>query len=465
MPKHSIPSISRARRLRPGRRALALLAPVLAVGASVGLGTAPAAARQASATGIVYQTHPIARLAVRTRHALPGGLPTASACVTDFGLACYTPRDIRAAYDIPSKVGGALAGTGQTIVIVDAFGSPTVRQDLATFDKTFKVPPPPALNVLCPLGCPTFNPRSGNEVGWAEETSLDVQMAHGIAPGATIDLVVAPSNAGDALNLAEQWAVSQHLGHVMSMSFGVPEGSLHGNNNQVMQSAAILQQAANQGMSVFASAGDSGATNGLGAANALFPASDPNVTAVGGTALFTDGVTSSRSEVTWNDATNCPFTCKYGPFGATGGAPSALFPAPSYQSALSHMRQRTTADVSFNASVYTSVLIYLGFLGPKSGFYFFGGTSEGSPSWAAIAAIADQAAAGSGEGPLGPLNPRLYAIGADSTAYATAFHDSTVGNNHFPASAPGFPAGTGYDLPTGLGSPKVADLINLLIHP
>ena len=74
MPKHSIPSISRARRLRPGRRALALLAPVLAVGASVGLGTAPAAARQASATGIVYQTHPIARLAVRTRHALPAAL-------------------------------------------------------------------------------------------------------------------------------------------------------------------------------------------------------------------------------------------------------------------------------------------------------------------------------------------------------------------------------------------------------
>ena len=101
------------------------------------------------------------------------------------------------------------------------------------------------------------------------------------------------------------------------------------------------------------------------------------------------------------------------------------------------------------------VMIYLGFLGSNSGFYFFGGTSEGSPSWAAITAMADSVVGHS----LGQLNPLLYKIYGTS-AYASDFHDVTSGNNDF--GGPGFSAGTGYDLPTGLGTPNVANLINSL---
>jgi subtilase family serine protease len=120
---------------------------------------------------------------------------------------------------------------------------------------------------------------------------------------------------------------------------------------------------------------------------------------------------------------------------------------------------RTTSDVSYNASVYTGILVYIGFLAPaEDGFYFVGGTSEGAPQWAAVAALADEAAGR----PLGFLNPSLYAILSNPKAYKADFHDVTVGNNENPYPGPGFFAGMGYDLPTGLGSPNVAHLIGTL---
>jgi len=401
---------------------------------------------------IIYSANPPSAYAFSKAPA--SGFPTPSQCVADYGLACYTPQLIRSAYDVPSD----LLGDGQTIVIVDAYGSPTIRQDLATFDTAFGLPAP-TLNIYYPDGQPTFNPNSANEVGWAEETSLDVEWSHAIAPHATIDLVVAPTNDGNALNDAESFAVSNRLGNVMSMSFGAPEAAIAGggNNLQLQQANAIYQEAAAEGISVFASAGDSGATNGYSTPNALFPASDPLVTSVGGTDLFMSNRGAYQSETVWNDSVPslCPFGCAYGVFGATGGAPSSVFTAAPYQSALSGMSQRTTADVSYNASVYTAVMVYLGFLGPNSGFYFFGGTSEGAPQWAAITALADQA----NGSPLGQLNPRLYAI-ASGHAYTLAFHDITVGNNAL--YGPGYDAAIGYDLPTGLGSPNVANLIKAL---
>ena len=440
-----------------------------------GAGTLAHAASGTS-TSIVYTANPPHVFAFAKA---PAAFPfTPSQCVTSFGIACYTPQEIRTAYDVPSS----LTGAGQTIVIVDAYGSPTIRQDLATFDATFGLPDP-TLNIIYPDGKPHLTNSRGsagsNAAGWAEETSLDVEWSHAMAPGATIDLVVAPTSYGNALNNAEQYAVSNHLGNVMSMSFGAPEAAIAGggNNLQLQQANAIYQQATAQGVSVFASSGDSGASNGYATANALFPASDPYVTAAGGTDLFVkaDTATSSKgkgsstgstngtyvSEYAWNDAnpSTCPFGCDYGPFGATGGAPSSVFAAPSYQSGTGNP-MRTTSDVSFNASVYTATMIYLGFLGgSNNGFYFFGGTSESSPSWAAITADLDQAAGG----PLGAMNPRLYQLAAKPKTYAADFHDVTVGTNNFPSTtSAGFAAGTGYDLPTGLGTPIVTGLINSL---
>ena len=420
---------------------------------AVSMGAPSAGAASTSGT-IVYQVHPIVKLAIPTSSATPGGFPfTPSQCVAKFGLACYGPQDFRTAYDVPAADDGA----GQTVVIIDAYGSPTIRQDLNIYDQEFGLPPA-NLNIFYPGGQPTLNTRQHHaELSWAEETSLDVEQVHGLAPAATIDLVIAANNQGDVLNNAEQFAVDNHLGNVMSMSFGAPEADFasKGNKDQQAQASAIYTQAASQGMSVFASAGDSGASDGTSSVSAGFPASDPLVTSVGGTNLFASDSGAYQSETVWDDQTGCPFGCTAGEFGATGGAPSVLFPAPAYQSGVTGNAARTVADVAFNASVYTATMIYLGIPGVTPGFYFFGGTSEGSPSWAAITAMADSAIGH----PLGQLNPLLYKIYSTS-AYASDFHDITTGNNDF--GGPGFSAGTGYDLPTGLGSPDVANLINSL---
>jgi subtilase family serine protease len=414
-----------------------------------GAGTAVQAAG-GNTSSIIYTVNPPSAFAFAQA---PAAFPTPSQCVAALGIACYTPELIRQAYNVPSK----LTGAGQTIVIVDAFGSPTIRQDLATFDAAFGLPDP-TLNIIYPGGKPAA--FHANQIGWAEETSLDVEWAHAIAPAATIDLVVAASNYGNVLNNAERYAVDNHLGNVMSMSFGSPEAAIAGggNNLQLLQADQIYRAAAAAGMSVFASAGDNGATNGYPEPNALFPASDPYVTSVGGTDLFMSDQGAYQGETVWNDSdpSLCPFGCTAGVFGATGGAPSAVFTAPAYQSGLTGQTMRSTADVAYNASVYTAVLVYLGFMGSQSGFYFFGGTSEGAPQWAAIAALADQAAGH----PLGLLNPLLYQIAQNPAQYAADFHDITVGQNGLGGT--GYSAAVGYDMPTGLGSPDVAHLIQTL---
>jgi subtilase family serine protease len=273
-------------------------------------------------------------------------------------------------------------------------------------------------------------------------------MAHALAPAATIDLVIASNAGGNVLNLAQQYAVDNHLGNVMSLSFGIPENAVNAgaNNGQIHQAEAVYAAAKAANISVVSSSGDDGATDGTASVSANFPASDPLVTAIGGTNLFITDGGAYTNETVWNDATGCPFGCTDGEFGATGGAPSVLFGATSFQS------QRATSDVAFNASVYTATMIVF-----QGGLYFFGGTSEGAPAWAGIIADANQAAGHA----LGYINPNLYAIASNPSKYAADFHDVTVGDNAFHGA--GFNATTGYDYPTGLGSPDVAHLINDLI--
>jgi len=431
---------------------------------ALALGTSFVAGSAASAAGtdggdIVYTVHPLTKqFSTGTR---PGALPTPSQCVALVGLACYTPALIRKAYDIPD----GWTGKGERIVVVDAYGSPTVRGDLDVFSQTFGLPKAD-LNVYYPGGAPqTSTAHRGQPLSWAGETSLDVQWAHAIAPDATINLVVAPNNYGNALNVAVKYAVDHDLGDVLSMSYGADEAAIKGkgNNLQLQQSHANFAAAAAKGISLFASSGDDGASNGGPALAAGYPASDPLVTAVGGTNLFASDTGAYQGETVWGDEASCavhqPFGCTLGPIGATGGAPSTIFPVPAYQAGVNGNPMRTTSDVSYNASVYTSVFVYEGFNAnpDDNGFYFYGGTSSGSPQWAAIGALADQQAGHR----LGALNPALYAIGTGAT-HALAFHDVTSGNNAW--HGPGLDARVGYDDPTGLGSPDVSNLVGQLIH-
>lgn len=440
-------------------------ASALAMVAALGT-TTTASASGARYADIIYKVGPhqlISASSLITTTQGKTALPTWQTCVTAIGIACYTPADIKQAYDFPA----GLDGTGQSIAIIDAYGSPTVQADLDIFSDEMGLPRT-TVHIYCPDGCPnTLSAHQYGAAGWGEETSLDVQWAHAIAPGATINLVVAPNNGGDPLNHALAYAINNGLGDTISMSYGAYEDGIPamGNNIQFHHTQRLLKKAADQGISVFAASGDWGTYGG-----ALYPASSPQVTGVGGTNLFLNNDGSYNSETVWGDAYSCaqtppsPFDCTIRGttriFGATGGEVSKLFSAPAYQQGVTGESMRTTSDVSYDASVYTSVFVYIGFLGSNSGWYFFGGTSSGSPQWAAIGALADQANGGR----LGQLNSALYGIYADPTAYAADFHDVTQGNNTW-NGVDGHDGGTGYDMPTGLGSPDVANLISSLTAP
>jgi subtilase family serine protease len=119
--------------------------------------------------------------------------PTTADCESTFGVACYEPAQIQQAYNLPVLYAKGVNGQGATIVIVDSFGSPTIVNDLATFDGQFGLPAPPSFRIIRPAGAvQPYNPSNGLMVSWAGETTLDVEYAHTIAPGANILLVETP---------------------------------------------------------------------------------------------------------------------------------------------------------------------------------------------------------------------------------------------------------------------------------
>jgi subtilase family serine protease len=183
------------------------------------------------------------------------------------------------------------------------------------------------------------------------------------------------------------------------------------------------------------------------------PASDPLVTSVGGTHLNANYTTGQyQSETVWNNSGQDP------DFGAGGGGFSSIFPRPSYQG-FTGSAGRGVPDVTYSADVYNGVLVvFSAGNGGTPAFFIFGGTSAGSPQWAALASLADQAAGHD----LGFLNPSLYDL-AGSAFYASIFHDITVGNNAWDgAGVPGYAAHRGWDAASGLGSPIANSLILFL---
>jgi subtilase family serine protease len=444
------------------------------------LSPAAIAATSSSGNNTWYYLPLVAWTQGGTNGVSPQGIPLCGSGSST--IVCYAPNFVKTAYNYPA----GLDGTGQTIVIVDAYGSPTIAADLATFDSDFGLPAPPSFTTLCGDGsCPNFNPSDTfhDVLGWGIETSLDVEWAHAMAPGANIVLDVAASSSGNAINFAETTAINLYPGAIISQSFGIPEFLLKANNGQVLQAEANYATAQAAGDTVLASAGDFGATNGGTIANANFPASDPLVTAVGGTMglpynatgtlqpcgsgqTCTSGLSVYTGPCTFPRKTlpNCT-PIGYGgeqvwnepAFGAaTGGAPSLLFSVPSYQNGLG-LTSRTTPDISYDAAVDGGVLVKASFLS-ASGYFVVGGTSAGSPQWAAIFALVDQARAAASKSPIGFANPAIYAL--TSAQKASDFHDITVGNNTLAGTSIGFNAGTGYDDASGFGTPNVTNLVS-----
>ena len=423
-------------------------------------------------------THPprAARVAVARPDAIRLGdfhwaqPPSTGQCIKTTGFACYRPSQFQQAYDLKPLYARHLNGRGRTIILVNSFGSPTIRRDLATFDKAFGLPAPPSFKVLQPVGkVPPFDPHNATMVGWAEETSLDVQYSHAMAPGANIVLLETPVAETEGtvgfpqMIAAENYAINHHLGDVISQSFAATEQTFPSVRSIMRLRSAYFNALAHH-VTVLASTGDTGATDYSNAAGTrlythrvvAWPASDPLVTAAGGLQLHLNGKGDrTLPDNVWNES------YLFGDATAASGGRSAVFARPSYQNSVRGIvgLHRGVPDVSLSASVNGGALVFMSFKGlPGPAFYIIGGTSEASPSFAGIVAIADQAAGHD----LGLLNPRLYAIGSGGPGLP----DITIGNNTVTftqngrtRTVRGYNAVPGYDMASGLGGIDAAKLV------
>ena len=375
------------------------------------------------------------------------------------GTYCYTPHQLRVAYGVESLYERGFTGKGQAVVDIVSYGSPTLQQDMQVFDAQFHLPPV-NLQILAPLGTVPFNPNDRSMLGWAGETSLDVQIIHAIAPDAAIVVLTSPvAETEGIIGLPqflqlEQYALSHHLGNIVSQSWVASEVTLNDSagRQEIAQWDAFYKQATTQdGMTFFSGSGDNGATDFADlqvtklspVATTTFAPDNPWVTAVGGTSLPRQGA----SEIAWP---------------RSGGGFSQFYSIPSYQKLLPASAQtllkgrRGVPDVSADADPLTGLVFY------EAGTWnLAGGTSASTPLWAGLMAIADQMA---GKG-LGFINAALYKL-AMSNRYAQDFHDITQGNNSVHTNnlnVPGYAATTGWDPITGLGSPNAENLLPDLV--
>ena len=404
--------------------------------------------------------------------------PDTAWCRTNLERACYRPAQLQHAYGVDPLLAKGLDGRGRTIALIDSFGSPTIEADLHHFDATLGLPDPPALVIIHPAGAPpAFNANDADMVGWAEETTLDVEWAHVMAPGARLLLVETPVSETEGITgfpeivRAENFVVDHHLADVISMSFGATE--------ETFPSAAALlglrsafKNAAEHGVTVLGAAGDNGATDQHLDQSCCYPtrvnswpSSDPLVTSVGGTRLDLDAAGNRRSpDNVWTDVDGD---------GAGGGGVSTIFERPDFQDRVSGVvgEWRGTPDISMSAAIDGAVVFYYSFPNPHAsagGWHLVGGTSEATPLFAGVVAIADQAA----DRRLGLLNDRIYEL---AHRQRSGIVDVVGGNNSLTfcqaacaSKAPvmltvkGYDAVAGYDLATGLGTVDAARLVRAL---
>ena len=374
------------------------------------------------------------------------------------GAHCYTPAQFMQAYGIDKLQNLGLTGKGQTIILVDSYGSPTQQNDLDVFSETFGLPRT-KVQFIYPDGYylnPMLTPDQQN---WAAEAALDVQIAHAIAPGATIVNVVTNSDEVEGLTglpdmfAGIQMALKQYPNGIVSMSFAAGEATFTNSNIQAFvkgQFHQILLQATQAGMTLLAGSGDTGSTSPNYADTSLFsfpdqgyPGVDPLVTSVGGTWLQAGWRWDPQGTV--NQYWNCQVTgtCPFDFLNyvntpdqtteavwkedwlpaATGGGVSAIFQIPSYQATIGFANlfilngQRGVPDVAMNAAVDGGFEIFTSFNAPDIDqvgpiWTENGGTSCSVPEMATLVALAGQEASETlhRNVGVGSLNPILYSL-------------------------------------------------------
>jgi subtilase family serine protease len=440
-------------------------------------------------------------------------------------IHCNTPQQIAAAYGVDRLHAAGTMGAGQTIVLVDAYGTPTGAQDLQHFHDAFYPDlPDPDFEQICSGRCHDYgNVAKGNgqsgpaaAAGWAGEANLDIEWAYAVAPLAHIVLLAVPPAETEGVqgfpNLfkAMSDAVDRFpAGTVFSQSFGVTEETFGGAAaTQTEKFDAVYKKGNAKGDTFLASSGDDG-THGVAKqhrdgtyydhSTAGWPASSPYVTAVGGTQL--------QNGWTWNPTSDVPFTAdgNFNPayFGWTdggfsepvwneswlpaagGGGPSAIYPRPSWQNGVADRiggNHRAVPDLSWDAAVDGGVLVYTSFFpnANRVGWHVYGGTSAASPQVAGVVALANEQQREAGQAPLGFLNPLIYAVGSNAAAFrdvapvteGTAESGKLVDNRVWDYNGDGaavtrnavtgWPVLTGWDMTTGFGSPKADGFVAAL---
>ncbi len=473
--------------LAHGARALAagILGVAVVATAAAGLALTPPGPGPAIAPRAQAQTQASVIITPGVRHLQREsrqGPSTTAECEQSLQIACYSPAQIQQAYHLPALYSHGVTGKGATIVIVDPYGSPTIASDLRHFDSVEGVPGPPSLRIIRPAGkVPAFNANNANMVGWASETTLDVEYAHTIAPGAKILLVETPGGgkAGTVsmpqIVTAEKYVIRHHLGDVISQSFVATEQAIGSAAIQSLRGAYLAAYSSH--VTVLAGSGDSGATGFESDQQSYYthpvaswPASDPLVTAVGGTRLNLDANGNHNSaDTVWNDTysrtANQLVNGNNGPNPlAAGGGKSVIFGRPSYQSGVRGVvgTHRGVPDISMSAACTGAVNVFQSFGGQPAGWYALCGTSEATPLFAGIVALADQVAGH----PLGLINPALYKL---ASGHAPGIVRVPSGNNTVSFrqrgrsyTVHGFSARSGYNLAAGLGTVNAQSFVTEL---
>jgi len=357
-----------------------------------------------------------------------GTIPTATYTgngYTESTVGCgYSPAEIQTAYNLAGLYKEGFDGTGQTIVIIDWCGSPTIESDANAFSATFGLPK---------LTSATFKqipyPKPATCSAPDPEINIDVEWSHAVAPGAAIDLVIPPTAEFDDVDAAVLYAVVKQLGSVVSGSYGSTE--IYTPVNILDTESLTSEAAALLGESIQFSSGDGadGSFGGSGTPSVSAPADSPYATAVGGVSVRLNSDNTIRWQTGWGTNENLLYEDGYVSdppagfsYGGSGGGPSAFFKKPWYQASLPG-KFRQVPDISWLADPFTGAIIAITepFVYPPVQYTVYGGTSVACPMFSALWAIANQEAGF----PLGQAASYLYSMPAGTITDVVPVNSST----------------------------------------
>jgi subtilase family serine protease len=352
----------------------------------------------------------------------------------------YTPAEIQTAYGLNTLYQRGFDGTGQTIVVIALCGSPTITADANAFSAMFGLPPLTAANFRILHSAPSTCAQPFNS-----NVNTPVEWSHAIAPGADIDLLIAPSNATQDVDQALLYAINNHLGDVICGTYGLPEAFV--SDAELVMQDQILEMAAVSGISANFPTGDQGDGDdgfSTGGPTVDTPASAPYATAVGGITLALKSDNSIAWQTGWGTKEGVlrlggvlQYPVAMVPLGASGGGTSLTFAKPPFQHALPG-KLRLVPDVSWVADYFTAGVIAITHSGqfPPIEYMPTGGTGMAVAMFSGLWAIANQAA----KTPLGQAAPYLYAgyngaLPAASVTDIVPYSDGANVTGDFRASA------------------------------